>query len=356
MNNYQIKLTYDRTFLDSVSVSVGFDGLLASMYRTDRFNIVNTTASPGQAVVITPQGYAPSGHWSVLGLYGQAVWSPLRSLAITAGARYDLFLFGDKADARPTPRLGLVYRPLDEVAVKLLYGESYLAPEYGHRLSKDPEFVGNRNLAPETFRGGDLIALYQHRRLALMADLYGNRVDRLINVETAMEGGGSYQNSGASLYFGLDTSAEAQLTPWLRLGGGYSLIRSASDDVPGSARAVPGPRALVAGGNILDIPRHTVRYSLRVDPPQLKGLTGSVWGRYTTKTRTIDQVLVPPPWLTSVPAVFVIDACLVYTRNRLTLQLLGTNLLDSYYERGGTLPRPLARNGFMLEASVAYRF
>jgi len=349
MNNYQIKLTYDRTFLDSVSGTIGFDGLLASMYRTDRFNIVSTTTSPGQAVVITPQGYAPSGHWSVLGLYGQAVWSPLRSLAITAGARYDVFLFGDKADARPTPRLGVVYRPLDEVALKLLYGESYLAPEYGHRLSKDPEFVGNRNLAPETFRGGDLIALYQHRRLALMVDLYGNRVDRLINVVTPMAGGGSYLNSGPSLYLGLDTSVEAQLTPWLRLGGGYSLIRSARDDVP-------GPRALVEGGNILDIPRHTLRYSLRVDPPQLKGLTASVWGRYTTGTRTIDQVLLPPPWLTAGPAIFVIDACVVYTWNRLTLQLLGTNLLDSYYERGGTLPRPLARNGFMLEASVAYRF
>jgi outer membrane receptor protein involved in Fe transport len=351
MNNYQVKVTYDRTVLDSVSGTAGFDGLLASMYRTDRFNIVNIPEPPGQAVVITPQGYAPSGHWSVVGLFGQAVWSPIRSLAVTAGARYDVFLFADKADAHLTPRLGLVYRPRNELALKLLYGESYLAPEYGHRLSNDPEFVGNKNLAPETFRGGDLIALYQQRWLALMGDVYINRVDRLINavMPGTAGGSGSYQNSGPSLYLGFDSSAEAQVTPWLRLGAGYSLIRSAHDDVP-------GVRTLVDHGDILDIPRHTVRYSLRVDPPQLRGLTGTVWGRLTTDTKTIDSVLLPPPSLTRVPAVFLIDTCLVYTWSRLTLQLLATNILDTYYERGGTLPRPLARNGFMVEASVAYRF
>jgi outer membrane receptor protein involved in Fe transport len=304
-----------------------------------------------QSVVITPQGYAPSGRWSVAGLYAQVVWS-LRSLAVTAGFRYDLFLFGDKADARPTPRLGLVWRPVEDLSLKLLYGESYLAPEYGHRLSKDPEFVGNRNLAPETFRGGDLIALYQHRGLALMGDFYVNRVDHLINV-VDRTGGGDYKNSGPSLYLGFDSTAEAQVTPWLRLGTGYSLIRSAHDDVVGM-----GMRPLVNGGDIIDIPRHTVRYSLRLDPPALPGFTFSAWGRFTGATRTIDPILHPPPesGYADTPAVFLIDAAAVYTRNRLTLQLVTTNLLDTYYERGGTVPRPLARNGFMVEVSAAYRF
>ena len=351
MNNYQIKLTYDRTFLDTVSATAGFDGLLASMYRTDRFNIATNAATMTQSVVITPQGYAPSGRWSVAGLYAQVVWS-LRSLAVTAGLRYDLFLFGDKADARPTPRLGLVWRPVEDLSLKLLYGESYLAPEYGHRLSKDPEFVGNRNLDPETFRGGDLIALYQHQGVALMGDLYVNRVDHLINV-VDRTGGGDYKNSGPSLYLGFDSTAEAQVTPWLRLGAAYSLIRSAHDDV-----MAMGMRALVNGGDIVDIPRHTVRYSLRLAPPALPGFTFSAWGRFTGTTRTIDPILHPPPesGYADTPAVFLIDAAAVYTRNRLTLQLVTTNLLDTYYERGGTVPRPLARNGFMVEGSAAYRF
>jgi outer membrane receptor protein involved in Fe transport len=328
---------------------VGLDGLLASMYRTDRFNVVTDQVTRNQTVVIVPQGYAPSGHWSVVGLLAQAVWS-LPSLAITAGARYDVFLFGDKADARPTPRLGLVYRPRDELSLKLLYGESYLAPEYGHRLSSDPQFVGNRNLAPETFRGGDLIALYQLRRLALMGDLYVNRVDRLISVVDRVDGG-DYKNSGPSLYLGFDATAEAQVVPWLRLGAGYSLIRSAHDDVQ-----VMGMRPLVQGGDILDIPRHTLRYSLRLDPPAVKGLTCSVWGRFTARTRTLDPILSPPPASPSTPAVFLVDAAAVYTRGRLTLQLVASNLLDTYYERGGTVPRPLARNGFMVEGAVAYAF
>jgi outer membrane receptor for ferrienterochelin and colicin len=381
MNNYQLKLTADRTFMDNLSGTVGFDGLLASMYRTDRFNIEGVGTD--QKVVITPQGYAPSGHWSVAGLWAQVVWSPIKLLTVTAGARYDLFVFTDKTEARPTPRLGLVWRPRDELAFKLLYGESYLAPEYGHRLSKDPEFIGNKDLSPETFRGGDLVAMYQGRRLGLMGDFYVNRVDRLINVFThgagnyqntapslAMGldnrvdrvinvltiGGGNYQNSGPSLYMGLDATAEAQITSWVRLNAGYSLILSAQDDVPSAAQP-NGPSPLVVGGDILNVPRHTVRYGLRLDPPVVRGLTFSLWGRFTATTRTSDPILKPKaPTDASIPAVFVFDACILYNWNKLTLQLLATNLADTYYERGGTVPRPLARNGFMLEASFAYHF
>jgi hypothetical protein len=213
--------------------------------------------------------------------------------------------------------------------------------------------VGNKNLSPETFRGGDLIALYQGRRLSVMGDFYVNRVDGLITVANRSPPGtgGDYTNSGPSLYLGFDSTVDAQVTSWLRLGAGYSLIRSARDDVP-------GVRPLVEGGDILDIPRHTIRYSLRLDAPWVKGLTLSLWGRFTATTRTIDPILHPPPasGRASTPTVSVIDGCLVYTWSRLTLQLLGTNLLDTYYERGGTVPRPLPRNGFMIEGSAAYRF
>ena len=85
-------------------------------------------------------------------------------------------------------------RPADELALKLLYGESYLAPEYGHRLSNDPEFIGNPNLKPETFRGGDLITMYQTRRTELMADLYLNEVRRLINSVPNPGSGGMLRN------------------------------------------------------------------------------------------------------------------------------------------------------------------
>src|SRR5207247_11345562 len=63
MNNYQVKLTYDRALLESLYATAGFDGLLASMYRTDRFNIVK------DQVLIVPRGYAPPGHWLLAGLF-----------------------------------------------------------------------------------------------------------------------------------------------------------------------------------------------------------------------------------------------------------------------------------------------
>jgi hypothetical protein len=101
-----------------------------------------------------------------------------------------------------------------------------------------------------------------------------------------------------------------------------------------------------------------VRYSLRVDPPGLNGLTCSLWGRFTAATKTMDPILHPAPQsgFADMPPVFLLDGSVVYAWNKLTLQLLATNLFDTYYERGGTVPRPLARNGFMVEGSAAYRF
>jgi outer membrane receptor for ferrienterochelin and colicins len=341
MNNYQLKLTCDRSFSDALTGTIGFDGLLASIYRADRFNIL--PPDNPMTIVLTPNGYAPPGHWLLAGLYAQTVYAPLSSLTFTAGARFDTF--EGKAPAKLTPRLGVVYRPRDDWSLKLLYGESYLAPEYAHRLSSDPEFRGTPGLAPETFRGGDAIALYQGRRLNLTADGYLNKVDHLINKVGAM-GDGHYANLGTIVYLGVDTSADVAVTAWLRLSAAYSLIRSTGDEVVGAS-------LLVVAGDILNIPRHTVRYGARFDP--WKGLTVSLGGRFTSATKTIDKVVAPSA-LSTIPSVFLLDGSVVYTWRRLTLQLVGTNLTDRYYERGGTVPRPLARNRLMVEASAAYHF
>jgi iron complex outermembrane receptor protein len=352
MHNYQLKLTYDRTFLDNLSGTLGLDCLLARFYRMDSITIDN-----GEVVRLFPNGYAQTGHWLLAGLFAQAVYSPLKTVTITAGARFDTF--EHEADPKLTPRVGVVWRPRDQLSFKLLYGQSYLAPQWAHRRAGDFDFMGNPNLKPETFRGGDAIAMYQGKRLAASLDLYLDRVDGLINaVRDSTSNVFSYLNTGTSVYMGLDATVEAQLTSWLRMNGGYSFIR------PDEKRTVvaPGVPALVADGNILDIPTHTLRYGLRLDPR--KDLTLSLWGRYTGATSTDDPILHPVPprpdgtalALSTLPPVFLLDASAVYTWKRLLLRLLVTNLTDRYYERGGTVPRPLARNGRMVEATAAYRF
>jgi outer membrane receptor protein involved in Fe transport len=343
MNNYQLKLTYERTFLESLSGTAGFDGLLSHMYRNDQLAIAGAQAQ------LTPHGYTPPGRWLLAGLFAQLVYAPTRQLSVTAGGRFDTF--DGAADPRVTPRLAVVWRPRESLALKLLYGESYLAPEWAHRRSREPQFLGNAGLRPEVFRGSDAIVMYQGQGLALTGDLYLNQVQDLINSVPNAEGaGGSYQNTGTSIYYGLDATVEAEPASWLRLGGGYSYIRSTRPDV-----AAARVRPLVEGREILDVPRHTVRYGLRLAGGDR--LTASLWGRFTGAHRTLDPILHPPPGpaFARQPAVWLFDASVTYRWRGLQLQVVVNNLFDAYYERGGTVPRPLPRRGRVVVGGVANR-
>jgi outer membrane receptor protein involved in Fe transport len=153
----------------------------------------------------------------------------------------------------------------------------------------------------------------------------------------------SYQNSANSVYMGAEAAAEGQLLPWLRLQGSYSFIWADS-------RTDQTSPSLLVGNNIKDIPSSTIRYGLKLDPAARLSL--SIWGRTYVATSTQDKVT----GADSIPAVVLIDSALTYTMPRVTLQLLGNNLTDRYYERGGTVARPLARKRFNVEASLAVRF
>jgi hypothetical protein len=159
------------------------------------------------------------------------------------------------------------------------------------------------------------------------------------------------------------------------VNAGYSFIRADSgrtairEDIRAAARPLivvcnGGAEDCDGEGKILDIPQHTVRFGVKVDP--IPNLTLTVWGRFTPETWTLDPILNPQPastipgmknWeYTPNPAVVVVDAAVMYTWNKLALQLIAQNVGDTYYERGGTVPRPLARNGLMIEGMVSYQF
>ena len=334
-HNYQLKLTLQRPLLDGLDVTAGLDGLLASFYRSDAVTI------RGDQVVLTPEGYTSTGRWFLGGVFVQAVWDAAPGVSITAGARYDTFQ--DEAAPELTPRAGVVWRPLESLAVKALYGRSYLAPMWAHKRARDGTFVGTPDLAPETFEGLDLILIYAGARVAATLDAFYNRTRGLINGVPQPGDQLSYQNSAHSVYLGAELSAEAQIERRLRLQGSYAHIRPDRD--PG--RTTP---ALLVRGSIADISHHTFRYGLRLDP--LPSLSLSVWGRAYAATRTVDGIT----GVDTIPATAVLDATLGYHWRMLTLQLIGTNLTNRYYERGGTVPRPLARERLNVEAAVTARF
>ena len=50
------------------------------------------------------------------------------------------------------------------------------------------------------------------------------------------------------------------------------------------------------------------------------------------------------------------DAAATYDMDRFTFQLIGKNLTNRYYEMGGPVARPLARERINVEGSVAVKF
>jgi iron complex outermembrane receptor protein len=344
-NDYQLKLTYERQLLDSVNFIAGLDGLMASFYRSDSWGVTNNQ------VVVTPNGYTEPGKWFLGGAYLQTVISPWKQLSLTLGGRFDTF----QAEAKPqiTPRLGLVWKPLDTLALKALYGRSYLAPMWAHKRANDGNFVGNKDLKPETFEGWDFVLAYSDKRLVLTVDGFYNKVNGLINSVRQMDpmtqmltNRYSYLNSGDTVYMGTETSANVEVWKGVRLEGSHSFITPDTNKTTWCQTCTP----LLVDNKIKDIPHHTFRYGLRLEPSSK--LTLSVWGRAYLETKTIDPITMN----SNIPAVALLDASAAYTWKTLTFQLIGTNLTNTYYERGGTVPRPLARQGLNIEGAVATRF
>jgi outer membrane receptor protein involved in Fe transport len=140
----------------------------------------------------------------------------------------------------------------------------------------------------------------------------------------------------------VEASGEVQLSRVLKVLGSYSYLRPAGHGTK---------KALLVGDHIKNIPDHTWRYGLRLDPTS--ALSVSLWGRAYSATRTEDQVLMSEP---TIPAVALFDGAITYTWRRFTFQLVGTNLTDRPYERGGTAIRPLARERLEVRGAMWMRF
>jgi outer membrane receptor for ferrienterochelin and colicins len=120
----------------------------------------------------------------VWGLYIQDEWVIVRQLTLNAGLRYDHYdTFGGTAH----PRLGMIYAPRQQTAIKLLYGGAFRAPN-AYELFYDAASAGmkgNPLLKPDTIRTAELVLEhYLRKHLRFSASGFYNRINGLINQET----------------------------------------------------------------------------------------------------------------------------------------------------------------------------
>lgn len=115
------------------------------------------------------------------GLYLQDEIALGERVLFNAGVRYDHI---DDAPSATSPRLALIYKPLPQTAVKLLYGEAYRPPNAfeRHYATDTPSgYRTNPALKPETIRSRELVfehALSPQQRV--VASIYRNDVEDLI--------------------------------------------------------------------------------------------------------------------------------------------------------------------------------
>ena len=185
----------------------------------------------------------------IYSIYAQDEYQVLHNLAITVGLRSDRYsdLFEGGA---VTPRAAVVYNPVKNSTVKLLYGEAYRAPN-AYELNYRDEFAGykaNPSLGPERIRTGELV-LEQvlAERLRCFASMYVNRINGLIDYEIdSTDSLIQFRNLGRAGAIG----TEAGFTAHLSRGalGFASISYQRSRDLDTDGKLTNSPEWMAKGG------------------------------------------------------------------------------------------------------------
>jgi outer membrane receptor for ferrienterochelin and colicins len=111
--------------------------------------------------------------------YCQADYKILNSIKVIGG--FQLNKYSDSVQINFIPRLGLIWNPIEKVAIKTLYAQAYRAPSAVESNVKEPRRLGNPKLKPEILQSLDLSVSYTDKKIqpSLTFFLY-NQYDNII--------------------------------------------------------------------------------------------------------------------------------------------------------------------------------
>ncbi len=125
-------------------------------------------------------------------LYGQDEFVLTHALRLNAGLRFDHY---SQIDYRVNPRLGLIFRPLDQTAIKFLYGSAFRSPNVFERLyGSDSSNLSGYQLNPhlESERVNNFEAVWEQdlgKHLRWSTNVFRNNTRDLISEITDPESG-----------------------------------------------------------------------------------------------------------------------------------------------------------------------
>jgi len=159
-----------------------------------------------------------------------------RRFAVTYGARLDTY---SDVDKHLSPRLGLIYHPQSDTALKLLYGHGFRAPVALETHSTLGVIQGDPNLDPETFDSVELVWLRQAGTWSAQATAFHSVLRDGIEfvVNPTPPPATRAVNRGTSTADGVELEYQWQVNAW-RLRSDATYIKT-DNNVTGSFTTIP---------------------------------------------------------------------------------------------------------------------
>jgi iron complex outermembrane receptor protein len=208
-------------------------------------------------------------------LYLQDELAIASKLTLNAGFRYDYY---SSVKASTDPRIALIYHPTSNNVLKLVYGESFRAPNVYEKYYSVAPNLPNPDLNPETIRSAELVwERHLSDRLWISTSGFHNTLKDLI---TEVPDGDStiFRNLQNVESDGLELEFNGQLTEGLEGSASYSFQETKDSGTHHS---------------LDDSPRHLAKLSL-THPLLRKTLSASLNSQYRSGMTTITGGWVSP--------------------------------------------------------------
>ena len=312
----------DKKFWDRAVVTVGAE--FRDVFKQDLQESVPATGNTFNNVRGRSQNY---------GVFGQTDFAIVTNLHVNAGVRYDQYRYFDPAFS---PRVALIYNPLEQSTFKLIYGTAFRDPNFLE--TSDPRF---QDIKPEKITTYEAVyeqGINQNLRSSLSA--YYNHMDDLIDLLS-----GSYTNFNADS-LGLEAALEGKWANDIRTRLSYTLQHTENSD---------------NDIGLADSPMHMVKFNVSA-PIYKDKIFGGLEVQYTSSSHTLytdlaGQTLTGP----DSPGFATVNFTL-YSQNllkNLDISASVYNLLNTtYYEPASSfhLQNSIQQDGITFRIKLTYRF
>lgn len=179
-------------------------------------------------------------------------------LFINPIVRFDLLSTReDKTDteAKFSPKLGIIARPLRHLSFKTNLGRSFRAPSFGELFFPEQGFIGgNPDLKSESSIDFDVGAVFGHPKLGLELNYFRNHIDDLILFVFVSANRIEPRNVGDVVEQGIEASIVARPYDFLELFASYTLLDGEIDDtgaqLPGRPKNKLNARTVLKHGPV----------------------------------------------------------------------------------------------------------